>query len=183
MWFAGDVRSIDFRITTINSVAVAGLTLPDFVVIFRRNNTVCSDTLTLLSSSAGDYTVQYIPSSVGHDYLELYNTANDVRVIDTEDITTRSLEFGDTTKTVNHNFPTTNALSVTQVLKPTDYKIYAYLKDDWASGLRDLSQTLGHSGLNSDGSWMSTITLVPGSYTIVILNSSDSLVINASLVI
>jgi hypothetical protein len=83
---------------------------------------------------------------------------------------------------VNQDYPTANALLVTQV-SPAAYTLYVFEYADWQTGNQAPSYADGQSAINSDGTWATTLYLIAGTYTVVIRNSTTTVVIAQHLVI
>ena len=84
---------------------------------------------------------------------------------------------------LNQNYPTSNALKVTQVPLPATYTLYVFEYADWQTGNQSSSYAVGQSALYANGTWVTTLYLLAGTYTIVIRSNSTAVVIAAHLVV
>jgi hypothetical protein len=181
MAFVGVERFIYFYVLNAGT-PVTGLVKSNFTIIFTRSNITSPDTLSITEIGAGRYYASYIPTTVGTDYIEIDASTYSLQVINTEPVyDTSTFTGGSSAITVNQNYPTTNALKVTQVSSPATYTLYIYFYTDWQIGNQATNYSVGQTGLNSDGTWINNIVVVPGVYNIVINNGSTSVVISSNL--
>ena len=174
-------RYIYFRLAS-GGVAVTGRVQSDFAIIFTRDNLTPPDTLTVTEIGSGRYYATYVPTTTGTDYVELYDSGTDIRIVDVEVIQSPSDLFGGADyKTVNQDYPTAGSLVVTQVTRPQDYTLYIFDYNDWQTGDQSSSFAVGQTTLNPDGSWVTSVYLLTGTYTVVIRNGSATLVIKPHL--
>ena len=117
----------------------------------------------------GRYFASYTPSAVGSDYIEIYDSGTDTRIEDVETIETSE----------NQGAP--NALKITQVTSPEKYVLYVFDSQDWQNGNQSVSYSLGQTGLNPNGTWQSKIEVMYGTYHIVIVGATQTIVISPFL--
>jgi hypothetical protein len=177
----GNTRYIEFRVVDINNNPVTTLTLADFSVIFTRNNAACGDTLSLVNNGTGHYVLTYIPSAVGHDYVELYNVANDVRPSDAEDVQSGAL-VGTDTVGLTQDYGSVGRYKIT-FADPQTYSVYVFNSQDWQTGLTSPASALIGTTIDTFGNWISTpLMVLHGTYHIVaIKNTGASVVLSAFL--
>lgn len=84
---------------------------------------------------------------------------------------------------IDQDYPTTGALTVTQVESPENYTLYIYRYQDWQAGNQDTSDAVGQTQLNSDGTWIDGIYVINDSYNVVITDGSFVLVISNNLTV
>jgi hypothetical protein len=179
----GRLRFIEFRVVDVNSNPVTGLTLANFTVIFTRDNVACADALNLVDNGTGHYVLEYTPSVVGHDYIELYNVTNDVRPSDAEDIIDVAGSSGLTPNTVNLT-QDTGSIGRYKITfaNPQTYSVYVFNSQDWQSGLTSSANALVGTTIDTFGNWVSTpLVVLHGTYHIVAISSSTSIVLSAFL--
>jgi hypothetical protein len=171
----GIQRCIDFSLADVSGNPVPGRTLTVWQtapnhLIFLRNEVTCADILSLKDYGDGRYTVTYLPSAAGHDYLELYDQATDISVIDSEDIIPLDWATGASQGliTINQDYGGTDALQVT-VASPQSYNLYLFRSADWSQGLRSSSSAAGLTALDANGRWVNSIQAIPGYYNLVLL--------------
>jgi hypothetical protein len=168
----GSKRYVDFRLAYIESNPVTGRTLADWRtganrLILLRNTEPCADELELKDYGDGRYTVSYSPSSAGHDYLEIYDNACDIRVADVEDIVPPEFAIGGSAAfALYEDFGGAGALRVT-LPSPASYVIQVYQSSDWNRGARSDADALGATPVNADGSWARSISVAAGVYHVV----------------
>src|SRR5271170_3823243 len=149
MGVVGQTRYCDFRVLDNNNNPVTSLALSDFeinpteispwpeysttvnVIIFERNDTDCTDSLTLFNHNDGRYTLLYTPTAIGHDYVDIWvcplqisaplDYLNGVRAIDESEIATPGGGGGSFTSDsaqLNQDFGAPGQLLITQVPDP-----------------------------------------------------------------
>ena len=178
----GNTVYVDFRVVDTSSNPVAGLHLTDFTVVFRRNNAACADALTFLDLGSGEYSVTYTPSAKGHDYLELYNAANDLRVLYAEDIVDLSAVLGSgTVVSLTQDTGGSDALRVTSVTDPQNYQLQVYFSADWIAGRNAVPDAIGQSALDANGRWLSPVAVTTGTYHVIARKFRNVVVIKANL--
>jgi len=74
---------------------------------------------------------------------------------------------------LNQDYPTTGALSVSEVDAPETYTLYVFQYSDWIIGNQASPYAVGQSGLNHDGSWISVVYVASGTYTVVVRNQQS----------
>lgn len=172
MGFVNQLRYMDFKIVDINSNPIPGRVLSDWSIIFERNEVTCVDSLSLLDHGDGRYAITYIPSSIGHDYLSIFDSLYGVSAIDVEDIVASSA-----VASLTENFGSTNALKVL-VPNPTNYILYVFDSSTWIQGSQDPIFSLGFTALDSMGNWINPIAVsIPGTYHVVIINPIQTQVV------
>jgi len=177
----GRTRYIDFRLVNLSSQPVVGKVLADFEVVFRRDNAACTDALTLKDYGDGRYTVSYVPTTPGHDYLELYEATDDVRVLDTEDIVPADFAIGGGAEHVlDQDFGGTDALRITEA-DPASYKLEVFFSADWNLGNREDADAIGMTDLDANGRWVSGIRVPAGVYHVVVRRFREWKVVAANL--
>ncbi len=170
---------VDIRVVDNGSSPVTGLTQGDFSIIFRRDNADCSDPLSFLNYGDGSYTFFYTPTAPGHDYLDLYNAANDIRTLYTEDIVSpRSIIGGSDAVTVDQNYTGAGNLEVTQP-DPISWVLLIFASTDWDLGNRADADAIGLTTVDSLGNWINPITVTPGRYHIVVRNPPTVVIMKA----
>lgn len=183
MAFVGTQRYIYFYVLN-GSTPITGLVKSSFSIIFTRNNSTSSDILSVTEIGSGRYWAGYIPSTTGTDYLEIDYATYSIKVINVEVIySTSDYTGGSSVVTINNNYPTSNALSVTERPHPNLYTLYIFMYSDWQIGNQSTSYAVGQTALNTDGSWVDSINVIPGAYTIVISNGSTTVVIAQNLTV
>jgi hypothetical protein len=163
-------RYVYFRIQS-GGVGTAGLTNASFTIVFLRNNVACTDVLTITDLTGGLYSASYTPTAAGTDYLDIFEPVSALRATFTAEIE-----------------PLTGLACLTQTvtglpagtLNPQTYVLYIYLTSDWTNGNRGSAYAKGQTGLNTDGSWKTSIYVVSGVYTIVLINSLTTLVLSSN---
>lgn len=176
----GIARNIDFSLADLNSNPVPGRTLAVWQaapnrLIFLRNQVACEDPLSLTDYGDGRYTLSYQPSSPGHDYLQIYDSATDLRVTDVEDIVPAGFALGESSV---YTLDGAGALRVT-LPGAQDYTVQVYLSSDWEGGRRSDADSMGASLVHPDGSWVSAIRVPSGTYHIVASKTGSQQVIKA----
>lgn len=181
MYLLNTKRYVYFYI--FNSGApVTGLTQASFTIIFTRNDLTSPDTLTILELGAGRYEASYIPTTTGEDYIDIYNATYNTRIVNVENIVSvEELTNGSSIVSLTANYPTANALKVTEVSSPEEYTLYVYLYSDWSVGHQSVSYSQGQTQLNSNGTWVRPILILPDFYTVVVSNGTSVVVINSRL--
>lgn len=180
-YVVGREHFINFRIIDINSVPVDGLSLTDFVSFFTVDDLSISTStvgLAIVGQGNGQYVATYVPNAPGYYYLSLYNTANDVRILDAQEIDDSStLAGGSNVVLLNQDFGGVGALKPT-VTNPQLYVLLVYNSSDWAAGRQSTTYSIGMTGLDINGNWLTTpITVVHGTYHIVIMSNTVTTVI------
>ena len=161
-------RNITFTVVDINSNPVTGLGLGNFQVTFFRNNVACVDPLHLTELGSGRYSVTYQPSGPGHDYLELYSLANDIRIVDEEDLVSQAdiVGAGNVTS-VDQNYPSAGYLQVLAA-NPETWTLLVFTSQDWDLQNRADANALGITSVATNGNWINPINVPTGRYHIVI---------------
>lgn len=169
MLIQGVRRYIDFRLVDIDSVPITGQELSDFTTLFKRNGAAfVPESLLFQENGEGRYTLSYTPAASGHDYLELYHAASDIRVTDIEDIVGAGLLGADTEVIyLDQDYGGTDALRVLES-DPQEYKLYVYPSAAWLMNQRATEDAAGVTGLDSEGRWLARIPVAPGSYHVVV---------------
>jgi hypothetical protein len=182
MAMVGTIRYIYFRLADSFEVPITGRVQSDFAVTFTRNNLAPPDVITIAEIGAGRYYASYTPTTQGEDYVEIYDAPTDTRVEDVEQIQSPSdFQPPPSYIALDQDYPTTGALTVTEVASPETYTLYVFEYDDWQIGNQLPAYARGQSELNSDGSWASTIYVVYGAYTVVVRNGTSTVVIRPYL--
>jgi hypothetical protein len=179
----GTIRYIYFRLADSNGVAVTGRVQTDFSVVFTRNTLTCADTMVISELGTGRYFASYTPSAVGSDYIEIYDSGTDTRIEDVETIETSVDQASGSGEIVilDENQGAPNALKITQVTSPEKYVLYVFDSQDWQNGNQSVSYSLGQTGLNPNGTWQSKIEVMYGTYHIVIVGATQTIVISPFL--
>lgn len=169
----GPTRYVDFTLADVNSTPIAGRTLADWSqspnhLIFLRNKVACTDVLSLHDYGDGRYTLSYAPSAAGHDYLEIWDAAEGLKVLDIEDIVSQTDLVGSSVVTVllDHNYGGTDALRV-DVPDPDNYTVQVFYSADWTEQRRNDADALGSAALDANGRWLKVIPVTSGIYTVV----------------
>lgn len=161
-------RYVNFTIVDLNSNPVTGLTIGNFQLVFYRNRSLCVDPLTLTESGSGRYIVSYQPSGPGHDHLELYNIANDIRIVDEEDLVSQADIVGAGNVTaIDQNYPSAGFLQIT-VSNPETWMLLIFTSEDWDLQNRNDANAFGITSIASNGNWVNPINVPTGRYHIVI---------------
>ena len=182
----GRTRYVDFRLATIDGTPITGRTLASWrtspsQLIFLRNNAACADELSVHDYGDGHYTVSYSPTAAGHDYLMIYDQPSDIRTIDVEDLVPpEALIGGGSVAVLNQDYGGTGALLVT-LSQPETYTLQVYQSSDWDQNRRVDAYALGSSAVNADGSWVSSVSVPPGSYHIVLSKFREQTILKAYL--
>lgn len=164
----GILRYIDFRIVDVQNNPVPGRQLTDWVIIHTRNNAPVSDPLSLLDHTDGRYTITYTPSSVGHEYFDLYDALHDIRIVDIEAIQESLQEqLASDVIDLNHDFGGTDALRILDP-GPEQYDLFVFHSADWLTYQREDVSAVGHTRLGSDGRWLDPVPVLAGTYHVVI---------------
>lgn len=174
MHLAGIKRFIYFRLQDSSGVPVAGRTAASLVSFFLRDNSSCLDPLTITDLTGGLYSVSYIPTFAGTDYLEIYDPVLNLRSVSTEEI--EAVTGVIALSKVNTGVPL--AMS-----HPEIYVLSIYLSSDWLSGNRSPAYAKAQTGLNADGSWKTALYVIPGVYTIVCRNPMTTLVLASNYLV
>jgi hypothetical protein len=170
---------VDFRVVDNGSNPVTNLTAADFSIVFRRNNASCADPLNFHNYGDGTYTFFYTPSTPGHDYLSIYNAANDIRTLYTEDIVTpESIIGGSDSVRVDENYTGAGNLQVRQP-HPENWTLLIFTSVSWNLGQRADSNATGLTTIDAFGNWNNPITVTPDRYHIVIRNGATVIVMKA----
>ena len=177
----GLLRYVYFRLEDLSGAPVTGRTQASFAIIFTRNDVASPDTLTVSEIGGGRYEAKYTPTTTGTDYLEIYDATTDSRMEDVEVIEIDGGSSGSSYVTLSQNYPTTGALTVTEVTSPQLYTLYVFLTSDWSVGRQATSYAQGQTALNPNGTWQSPIYVPSGIYTIVVISSTSVTVIASSL--
>lgn len=177
-YLTGREHFVPFRILDINSNPVTGLTLADFTVIFNRDLSVAAETLTVTDEGNGFYYASYTPAEPGFFYLDIYHAATGIRVVDEQEIDDATTLFGTSNLVdITQDYPTTGAL-VSTVSNPQNYTLLFYMQSDWALGNTDQSYAVALTQLDASGNWLTPIlTLASGTYTVVLMNTSRSVLV------
>lgn len=174
MGLVGSTIYIDFWVVD-NLTPVPGRTLSDWNIVFRRNDVPCTDTLSLEDHGDGHYTVKYVPSAAGHDYLEIYDPLYDNRFIDVEDNKVDS-NIGTNIMSLDQNYGGINNLQI-KVSNPTKYLLYVYRASDWIAKHNSTLNALGYTALDSQGNWINPIDVPPDAYTLVLVHDQSFIVV------
>lgn len=167
----GKTRFIEFRIADLDGNPVTNRDLTALSIFLTRDSNTCNDTVTLVNwGNDGRYYATYIPTNTGHDYLEVYDSLYDLRVIDAEDIEISDLP---NVGILTQDFGGTASLSITDP-DPTRFTIYVFLADDWASGRTQITYSQAATAVNADGSWAFALTVLHAIYTIVAIDAQHS---------
>ena len=178
MAYKGTKRWVDFRISDVNGNPVAGLLLGGFTTIFTRNNVACADALSLIDCGAGRYILNYIPSAVGHDYLELYDANDGVRIVDSEDVMIDPEQTGVIQFVESWASPNQFQL---QVAEPQSYTLAVIESSVWQAGTPNLLSAVASTQLDADGNWItSPLTILPGVYHIAAFGPTGQVVVLAA---
>lgn len=183
MFILGSPRYITFKITDASDTPVTGRTTADLSILFLRNNVACTDTLQMTEMGGGRYVLAYNPSGVGHDYVEIQDSANDLTVIDEEDIVNQDTIFGPgSVVIVDHNYGGADALRVSEP-DPTKFKLYLFESGAWEDKERSDANAAGVTSLLSTGRWATSLPVVKGSYHVVLKAFRVSKVIRTNLIV
>lgn len=172
----GTKRYIPWRIEDANSDPVTGRQLSDLQVIFLRDAAACSDTLNLSETQSGLYFLEYTPTGVGEDYIDIYDATNDARLVDDEVIETLAGTSGTGTSGMNIVQLTqdTGGVGALKVVlpDPSTYTLYVFVSQVWQSGQSSPTDAVAHTTINDDGSWATTpLSVLPGTYHIVVMST------------
>jgi hypothetical protein len=156
------------RVQDSSGAPVAGLTKASFTIVFLRNDSPCTDFLSVIDHGAGLYTFIYTPTTAGTDYIDIYEPVTKCRTTSTH--------------TVRPLFGTVGLSSIitglpTGIPNPDTYILSVYSASDWTNGNRSTAYAKGQTGLNPDGSWKNSIFVLSGIYTIVLRNQTTTIVI------
>lgn len=194
MGFIGQTRYLDFRVVDLNSNPITGILLSTFVVnpmpaateetdeysptqntiIFERDNVPCTDVLSLFDHQDGRYTLLYVPTAAGHDYVDTWVAAYGIRDIDIEEIANTDTSLSSNVANLNQDYLSPGYLRITAA-NPQTYTLFVFNSSDWEQGRQDTSFALGSSSLDTSGNWVNTLTVAtPGTYHIVIMNSTTT---------
>ena len=171
----GTTRYIPWRIEDANSDPVTGRQLSDLQVIFLRDAAVCSDTLNLRETQSGLYFLEYTPTAVGEDYIDIYDATNDVRLVDDEVIVGTSGASGTSGMNIVQLTQDTGGVGALKVVlpDPSTYTLYVFVSQVWQSGQSSPTDAVAHTAINDDGSWATTpLSVLPGTYHIVVMSSN-----------
>jgi hypothetical protein len=170
----GRTRYIDFALVDVDGDPITGRTVSSFVqapnkLIFLRNTLPCQDVLTLKDYEDGRYTLSYLPSAAGHDYVQIYDSETDISVIDVEDVVPMDFAFGGAAAlyAIDHNFGGADALRML-VESPQDWTLYVYQTDDWDYNRRGEDDAAGVTSLDENGRWKLQLSVQAGNYNIVL---------------
>jgi hypothetical protein len=172
----GTVRYIYFRLADMDGEPVAGRTPSDLALTFTRNDAACADAVTIAENGGGRYHATYTPSSEGTDYIEIYDAATDVRVIDCEVI---EISVGDqiaqSSQLVTLDEDSDPRLKQTDHI--TGFSLYVIPSSDWDAGHRTSLYAAGQTTLNPNGTWRSKISVIKGTYHIVLMSRTETYVL------
>ena len=77
---------------------------------------------------------------------------------------------------LDQNWSSAGNLLVTQVSDPQDYILYVFQSSDWVANRRDAGYAMGSSRLDTQGNWYQQVAVTPGTYHIVLLSSTETIV-------
>jgi len=196
MDYVGQLRTFTFTILNHSGVPVTTLSLGDFeinptyllpdtyiyyTIVFERNEQYCSDVLSLTNNGDGSYTLSYVPSSTGNDFIDVFDPVDGLRISDSADIFEPN--FVSSTVYLNQNYGGTNNLLVI-VPYPNTYVLYVFDSSQWVLGNQTPDFALGTTALTTNGDWVNSIlVVVPGTYHIVIMDSTTTEVLYPFLVV
>lgn len=176
-------RFIPWRIADVNGNPVTGRQLSALQVIFLRDSVACSDALNLNEIQPGLYFLEYTPSAIGEDYIDIYDATNDERLVDDEVIVSAASEGGSGGLNVvqlSQDTGGTGALKVT-LSNPSTYTVYVFVSQDWQSGRCSATDAIAQTAINADGSWAEpSLTVLPGTYHIVAMSASGAVYVMRS---
>jgi hypothetical protein len=156
------------RVQDASGNPVAGLTKASFTIVFLRNNAACTDFLNVIDMTGGLYSIGYIPTTAGIDYVDIFEPITKCRTVST--YTVRPLTGLASLTSIVTGLPT-------GILSPENYVLSIYLDSDWINGNRGVAYAKGQTGLNSDGTWKHSIPVLSGTYTIVLRNTTTTIVL------
>jgi hypothetical protein len=169
----GQSRLIQFWIADVASVPITTCTLSSFAISFTRDGAACADGLSLVNNGAGSYCLQYTPTAAGRDAVTIDDTVNDLYYCDIEPIVLVGSDGLDLV-TVTQDYGGVGALLPSAPQLAT-FTLYAYFYSDWSVGNNDPSYALASYQLDSSGAW--SLTLVPGTYTLVLTNNIGTTIV------
>jgi hypothetical protein len=196
MGYVGQTRYIDFRVLN-GSTPVTNITLGSFVInpspasteetdeysptqntiIFERNSAPCSDVISFHNFSDGRYAIMYTPSSMGHDYVDIWVAAESYRRIDEDDIESPSATAASNVAVLNQDYGSPGQYRVT-LPKPNLYSLYVFLSSDWTLGKTKSYNALGNTPVMTNGDWVNSINVVtPNTVHIVLVNGNITVVL------
>lgn len=181
----GRKRFIEFRLADITGAPVSTKVLTDLSVLFTRNDVACTDVLTLVNKGSGLYILEYTPSANGHDYIELYDAADDIRHIDSEDVDDATTFFDITSSVLlTQDFGSVGALKPV-IANPQNYTLYVFVSQAWQTGQTDPGNAVAATNLDTSGNWItSPLSVNHGTYHIVLIGSAgDTHVIRTFLTV
>lgn len=198
----GELRSIPFTCVDINSDPVTSLLLADFTInptlpsgwppvtfssntiVFQRNGTPCTDTLSLVSNGDSTYVLNYTPSTVGNDYIGIYIASLGATTIGIPFVNQAIISTnvtGSAITYIDQDYPTTGALTVPGP-NQSSYTVFVYTYANWSLGNTDTLYAINSTAINTDGSWVDQIG-VPSSvmYTVVAISTNNTVVLNIAV--
>lgn len=205
MGVIGQTRYCDFRVLDNSNNPVTNLLLSDFeinptevfpypeysntvnVIIFERNDVPCLDALSLFNHMDGRYTLMYIPSAIGHDYVDIwvcpqqisapFGYLNGVRNLDEDEIASPTASLVSDSVALYQDYGFAGQLLITQVLDPSDYILYVFNSSDWSIGNTDPLYALGSTPLMSNGDWTNQVFIgTPSTVHIVLIGAVNTVV-------
>lgn len=174
-------RYIEFTLLDGSSVPITGVTLSDLGIFFTRNTVTCTDPLSLVYLSNGRYVLEYTPTTTGHDYIEITYAPTNKLVINTEDIYSSRMLLGETqTISFTQDWGSVGRFKVT-LDNPNTYTLYVFNSSDYAIGKNIPTYALASTGIDTNGNWVTpSITLLHGTYSVVLFGSSGARILLAS---
>jgi hypothetical protein len=204
MGFVGQTRYVDFRVVDVSNNPVTTIILSSFVVnpalptpgivdeysptqntiMFERNNVPCSDGLSLTNHQDGRYTLNYTPTAIGHDYVDIWVAAAGIRALDEEEIANASGSSSSSNVTaLNEDYLSPDNLLI-RVAHPETFTLFIFNSSDWEQGRTDTLNAIGNTSLDTAGNWVNSIVVPDAStYHIVIISSTATQVAFPFLVV
>lgn len=173
MALVGSKRFLYFRVDDAEGNPVDGLAQSAFTILLYRDGVAATDTLTVSQLVSGLYLANYIPSAAGTDYLEIsYQNSrfSDTCPISADDIVVLNDSFGD------------GEIKPDASLHPETFTLYVFASSDWNAGNRDPAYARGSTALNSDGTWVKSIYVQHGVYTVVLVNFIQTIVLRNPII-
>lgn len=179
-------RYLPFRLIDESDQPITGATLGDFQLFFRRDGVDCSDSVSLAEWGSGRYSLSYVPSASGTDYLEAYHPVADIRVVDIENVVD-GVRFFETVigagvkiYDLTHNWGGMDNLRVT-LPQPQIYALSVYRSSDWNQNKRSDNDAVGSTSLDTMGRWLNAIPVIAGTYHLVVKKFRDNIIIKPNL--
>lgn len=178
MGYVGRQRYIEIYLVTANGVPITNRVISAFNIYFTRNMVACTDALTMHEIGNGLYVLTYMPSTEGHDFLQVVDSVTNTRFTNTEEIYDTASLFG-TSAVISLTQDTGGIGSLKPTAPdPTNWTLYIYNSSDWQNGNTSTASALGSSQLDSNNNWLtSPIDVTHGTYHIVIRNLSGSVTV------